>query len=166
MAEAVRAWVPIVISICAISMTIFQAMATRRHMRLSVQPRVDWRIEEDAGAGTVILSLANVGFGPAVVSDLAFVIDGEAVRATGPEACAEVDGRIGRGDAERWDTACFSNIGEYVLRPGDTVVIYGNRPAPAHADEDHAASRVDFRRFGATARYCSFYEECWSLEAS
>jgi hypothetical protein len=162
-AEAIRLWIPIVVSLCAISLTIFQAMHTRRHARLSVQPRIDWRIEEDAGLGTVTLSLVNVGFGPAIVTDLAFVIDGERIPATGLEACEEVSRRIGR-DGEAWDMACFSNEKEYVLRAGDSVVIYGNRPAPAHAAEDHSAELVDYRRFGAEARYCSFYEDCWRLD--
>jgi hypothetical protein len=35
-AEAVRLWVPIVVSLCAIGLTVFQARATMRHMRLSV----------------------------------------------------------------------------------------------------------------------------------
>jgi hypothetical protein len=161
-AEAFRLWIPIVVSLCAISLTIFQAMSTRRHARLSVQPRVDWRIEMDAASGLITLSLANAGFGPAVVSGVAFVIDGEPIPATGLDACREVSRRIGR-DGDAWDIGCFSNEDEYVLRPGDSVVIYGNRPAPAHAAADHAADIVDYHRFGASGRYCSFYEDCWEI---
>ena len=65
-AEAFRLWFPLVISLCAISLTVFQAMSTRRHARLSVQPRIEWRISEDAVPGILELSLANVGFGPLV----------------------------------------------------------------------------------------------------
>jgi hypothetical protein len=162
-AETFRAWVPIVVSLCAISLTVFQAAATRRHARLSVQPRVDLRIELNDSAGTVLLSMVNVGFGPAIVTNVAFVVDGERVPATGPDACAEIDRRLGRG-GEAWDNACFTSD-EHVLRPGDSVVIYGSRPAPAHAAEDHAAAAVDFRRLAASARYCSFFEDCWEVRA-
>jgi hypothetical protein len=161
-AEGFRLWFPIVISACAISLTIFQAIATRRHTRLSVQPRVDWRIEEDAASGTIALTLVNMGFGPAVISDLAFVIDDKPIPANGPDACNEVSRMIGR-DGEVWDTACFSNENEYVLRPGDSVMIYGNRPAPAHPAGDHSADLVDYRRFAASGTYCSFYEDCWQI---
>ena len=99
--EAARAWIPIVISVCAISFTIYQGMLSRRHTKLSVQPRVDWRIEEDAVGGTLALSLVNVGF--------------------------------------------------------------GSRPTRAHAAEDQTEAVVDYRRLGASARYCSFYEDCWDL---
>lgn len=164
-AEAVRIWLPVVISVCAISLTVFQAISTRRHTRLSVQPRVDWRIEQDALTGTVVLSLVNVGFGPALINDLAFVIDGEPIPATGPEACAEIDRRVERAEDARWDMACFTHQGDYVLRPGESAIIYASRPAPAHAGLDHSAALIDYRRFGATGRYCSFYEDCWTIGA-
>ena len=50
-AEAFRLWVPILVSLCAICLTVFQAMSTRRHTRLSVQPRLDWRIIETRPGG-------------------------------------------------------------------------------------------------------------------
>lgn len=161
--EAVRAWIPIVISVCAISFTIYQGMLSRRHTKLSVQPRVDWRIEEDLASGTLALSLVNVGFGPAIVRDIAVVVDGEPVATDSLEACQEIARRIGRGDPARWDLSCFAEPDEHVLRPGDAVVIFGSRPTQAHAAEDQTASVVDYRRLGARARYCSFYEDCWDL---
>jgi hypothetical protein len=164
-AEAFRLWIPVVISLCAISLTIFQAMSTRRHARLSVQPRIDWRIEMDAATGQITLSLVNVGFGPGVVSGVAVVVDGEPIPATGTDACLEVSRRIGR-DGDAWDTACFANESEYVLRAGDSILVYGSRPAPAHAGADHTAELVDYHRFGVTGRYCSFYEDCWEISAT
>jgi hypothetical protein len=163
LAEAFRAWIPIVISVCAISLTIFQAMSTRRHTRLSVQPRVDWRIEEEAASGTIALSLVNVGFGPAIISELAYVIDGERIPAVDLDACVEVSRRIGRDDPARWDTSCIASDSEYVLRAGDSVVLFGSRPTPPHAAADHSAALVDYRRFAASGRYCSFYEDCWDI---
>ena len=161
--EAARAWIPIVISVCAISFTIYQGMLSRRHTKLSVQPRVDWRIEEDAVSGTLALSLVNVGFGPAIVRDIAVLVDGEPIATESLEACQEIAGRIGRGDPARWNLSCFAEPDEHVLRPGDTVVIFGSRPSRAHAAEDQTGAVVDYRRLGASARYCSFYEDCWAL---
>jgi hypothetical protein len=163
-AEAMRLWIPIVVSLCAISLTIFQAMSTRRHARLSVQPRIEWRISEDARLGTLELSLTNVGFGPGAIRDAAFVVDGEALPAVSLEACREVSKRIGRDDEETWDTYCFASDRDYVLRPGETVALFSSRPTAAHAGEDHSAAVVDYRRLAASATYCSFYEECWKLE--
>ena len=162
-AEATRLWVPVVISLCAISLTVFQAMTTRRHARLSVQPRIEWHIAEDAVSGTIKLSLSNVGFGPGVLRDLAFVVDGDPIPADGLDACKELSRRIGRSDETAWDTDCFASNRDFVLRPGDSVAIYSSRPVAALAGKDHTAQLVDYRRFAASATYCSFYEDCWKL---
>ena len=45
------------------------------------------------------------------------------------------------------------------------ATIYASAPVAALADTDHAADLVDYRRFGASATYCSFYEDCWQLPA-
>jgi hypothetical protein len=161
--EAVRAWIPIFVSLCAISFTIYQGILSRQHAKLSVQPRVDWRIEEDAVSGTLALSLVNVGFGPAIIRDIAVAVDGEPVPTDSLEACEEIARRIGRADPALWDLACFVQPEEHVLRPSETVVIFASRPTSAHAAEDHATDVVDYRRLGASARYCSFYEDCWEL---
>jgi hypothetical protein len=160
-AEAFRAWVPIVVSVCAISLTVFQAAATRRHARLSVQPRLDWHVEQDSGAGTIILRLVNVGFGPAVIDRVALSFDGEDL---GPpeKACPELDRRLGReGDA--WDTGCAAISGDLVLPAGDSVILYASRPAAQAAG--HRAEPIDAAKLTVDARYCSFYEECWQLRA-
>ena len=140
-------------------------MNTRRHARLSVQPRIEWRILEDAVPGTLDLALTNVGFGPGVLRNVAFVLDGAAIPAVDLDACKEVARRIGREDDD-WDTHCFASDGDYVLRPGDTVSIFSSRPVEALAARDHSAELVDYRRFAASATYCSFYEDCWKLEAN
>ena len=76
--EAMRAWIPIVISICAISFTIYQGILSRRHTKLSVQPRVDWRIEEDA-LGFAGAKMTRRIIGLAKVVDLETIAD-EAVK--------------------------------------------------------------------------------------
>ena len=164
LAEAVRAWLPIVVSVCAISLTIFQAYSTRRHARLSVQPRLDWTVNLGPDGG-IAYRLVNVGFGPAILQELQLALDGEVVGSDGPATCAEVDRRLGReGDA--WDTACFDMEGEYVIRAGDRVVVYESRraaaaPAPA---EGAPLGPEDYLRLKPDGRYCSFYDECWALD--
>lgn len=162
-AEAVRAWLPIVVSLCAISLTVFQAYSTRRHTRLSVQPRLDWTVNLGPDGG-IAYRLANVGFGPAILRELQLELDGEVVGSDGPATCAEVDRRLGReGDA--WDTACFDMEGEFVLRAGDSVVVYESRRAATAPAPSGAAplGPDDYLRLMPAGRYCSFYEECWAL---
>ena len=152
-AEAFRLWVPIIVSLSAISLTVFQAMHTRRHARLSVQPRLDWSVAVGR-TGDLTYSLVNDGFGPAVLKRLDLEIDGATVGPDGPATCAEIDRRLGReGDA--WDTRCFDMEGEFVLRAGDTVVIYASERAAGAPGLDAPPAPEDYLRLsprGATAR--------------
>jgi hypothetical protein len=161
-AEAFRTWMPIVVSISAISLTIFQAMATRRHMRLSVQPRLDWTVQVQRG-GAVTYSLTNDGFGPAVLTELALAVDGEIVGPDGPATCEEVDRRLGR-ESDAWDTSCFDMEGEFVIRASDAVVIYASHPAEGAPGLASPVGPEAYLRLTPRGRYCSFYDECWSLE--
>ena len=54
----------VVISLCAISLTVYQAMATRRHQRLGVQPRLEVNVAASRDGG-LVSKLVNNGFGPA-----------------------------------------------------------------------------------------------------
>jgi hypothetical protein len=163
-AEALRTWLPLVISVCAISLTIYQAYNTRRHTRLSVQPRLDWTVQLGPDGG-IAYSLVNDGFGPAILRELNVKLDGEVVGPDGPATCAEIDRRLGReGDA--WDTACFDMEGEYVIRAGNGVVVYESQraagaPAPAGTPP---LGPEDYLRLMPEGGYCSFYEDCWELK--
>jgi len=161
-AEGVRTWLPLVISVCAISLTIYQAYNTRRHTRLSVQPRLDWSVEID-GDGQVTYGLVNNGFGPALLTELTLLVDGAPVGPDGPATCAEIDRLLGReGDA--WDTNCFDMEGEFVLRPADRVTVYASRKTEGAPGLDRPLAPEEYLRVTAEGRYCSFYEECWPLK--
>lgn len=163
-AEAFRTWVPIVISLCAISLTIFQAYSTRRHTRLSVQPRLGWSIDVTPGGG-VTYSLVNDGFGPAILQSLTLQVDGKVVGPDGPATCAEVDRQLGReGDA--WDTGCFDMAGDFVIRAGGSVVVYSSLPAAGQPvlDQSRAPVPEEYLRLTPAGRYCSFYDDCWEIE--
>lgn len=158
-AEHLRTWLPLLISVCAISLTIFQAAASRRHTRLSVQPRVDWRLLQEGSTGEVSISLVNSGFGPAIITHSAILHDGVELGRSGFAACdklAEVLDRTGPD----WDTSCFVLGDDYVLRPGETVRLFGSKPAPGRPAPPVA---IPFEALSVNADYCSFYEDCWSM---
>ena len=163
LAELLRLWLPILLSICAITLTVVQSMATRRHARLSVQPRLEWRIDADDRAGMLTVSLANVGLGPAILKTVSILIDGQPRPLTDLQTCEEISRQVGR-PADTFDTYCLVQSSERVVRAGDTLELYRSQPAPEHAG-DHASPGVDYRRFGVAGTYCSFYEDCWKIEA-
>ncbi len=162
-AEAFRLWAPIVVSLCAIGLTLFQAAQTRRHARLSVQPRLEWRVETDS-AGTLGYSLVNNGFGPAVLTDLTLAVDGTPVGPDGLETCGRIAALLGRSDPARWETHCFDKEGDLVIRAGDRITIFASRAVPGSPATEPPPAREDYLRVTASGRYCSFYDECWPLE--
>lgn len=162
-AELARLWLPIVLSLCAISLTIFQAATARRHARLSVQPRIEWRIAENTRTGIFEISIVNVGLGPAILRSVAVGIDGKPMVLNGLDACAAISRALAR-PADAYDTGCFVQSTDRVVRAGDELSLYRSEPAPAAA-VDAGAPVADYRRFAVTGLYCSFYEECWRIEA-
>jgi hypothetical protein len=158
--DAFRAWVPIVVSLCAISLTVYQANAMRRHNRLAVQPHIDVHLLMDRdGAGEVEIEIADVGIGPAVITEVALAQGGLHFDRSDFAACQALDDRLGR-TGDDWDTECFLMDGDYVLRPGDQATLYASRraegrpQAPVAPPQDYDSLEVD-------VRYCSFYDECW-----
>ena len=70
----------VVISICALLLTVYQAWATRKHNRLSVQPRLatQLQIEHDVTEERVIrviATLSNSGLGPAIIKSFEILVN-------------------------------------------------------------------------------------------
>lgn len=162
LAELVRLWLPVVVSVCAISLTVFQSMTTRRHARLSVQPRIEWGIETDTRTGVFEISLVNVGLGPAIVRSLAIAIDGTPKPLTGLDVCAAISQTLARAP-EDFDTSCAVLSHERVVSAGDRLVLYRSAPVPDHPVDTATGAVTDYRRFVVSGTYCSFYEECWQI---
>lgn len=158
-AEAVRLWLPVVVSVCAISLTVFQAMTARRHTRLSVQPRLEWRVEADTRTGVFEVTLVNVGLGPAILKSAAIAVDGTERPFSGLETCAVVSEALGR-TPEAFDTHCFVQSGDRVIRDGESLSLYQSVPAPGTTPD---ATVEDYRRLSVSGTYCSFYEDCWQI---
>ncbi|HVL19909.1 MAG TPA: hypothetical protein VM422_02805 [Amaricoccus sp.] len=163
-AELVRLWLPVLVSVCAISLTVFQAASTRRHARLSVQPRLEWRLVEESRSGVFEISLANVGLGPAIVRSVAIGVDGIPKRLTDLAGCEAIAAALARS-REEFDTRCFVQQNDRVVRAGTELPLFRSEPADGHAPADEV-ELPDYRRFSVTGTYCSFYEDCWEIESS
>lgn len=161
LAEFVRLWLPVVISVCAISLTIFQAVTTRRHARLSVQPHLEWRLTEETGSGLFEISMANVGLGPATVRSIAVRLDGTPRSLASLEACDALAAALGR-TGEDFDTRCFIQQADRVIPAGTELPLFRSEPAPGHAPP--GGPLPDYRRVSVIGTYCSFYEDCWQIE--
>lgn len=149
----------------ALWVAISQNEAAREHIRLSVRPQLDWRIEEDRN-GRLTVSLINVGLGPAAVRNVRLVHDGRDLGLASEDACNHLSIAIGRADIEAWEQTCFT-VGdtaeaEVYLDEDDRLVLYETEPRPS----------VEWRPAGATehiaitAVYCLLYQQCFTLETA
>jgi hypothetical protein len=74
-----------IIALCALGLTLYQAWLTRRHNRLSVMPHLDWnRAITRTNEGVVVrFLLKNSGVGPAIIRSRVFLFNGSAVATHG-----------------------------------------------------------------------------------
>lgn len=70
-----------VIGLCALGLTIYQAVLARRHNRLSVRPHLTrfTNLTTQPGRGMLSVDLINKGIGPAFISAFAVYLDGNPI---------------------------------------------------------------------------------------
>lgn len=76
---AFATWVGLIISICAIILTLQQTLQTRHHNKLSVRPKLTTSTETTYPAINQIervVTLSNNGLGPAIIKSFELLIDG------------------------------------------------------------------------------------------
>ena len=84
----------LIIALCAMIVTIWQGVLTRKHNRLSVMPHIDF--ERDGAPGNLIhINLLNHGAGPAFLERVHFGVGGEKWNIKSPEdfklVCEKLD---------------------------------------------------------------------------
>lgn len=80
----------LIVSMCALGLTINQARATRIHNRLTVQPRLSTftyvdRDPNDKAITIITALLMNNGLGPAIIKSFEILLDGKATPVSEPE---------------------------------------------------------------------------------
>ena len=77
--ELIRGNVAIIIALCALGLSIWQAQATIRHNHISVEPRPIVYFSSDAKKGKFGLYLSNNGMGPAYFDGFRLLVNGKHV---------------------------------------------------------------------------------------
>lgn len=80
----------LIVSICALGLTIQQIKATHKHNRLSVKPLLATTLVKDnfstnQDEWVVTASIRNCGLGPAIIKDFKVLLDGYSIRASTPD---------------------------------------------------------------------------------
>src|SRR5664279_1539157 len=64
----------IIVAICSLGMTIYEARAAREHDRISVWPRIYQTVSDSANR--YVRTVTNVGLGPAIIRSFEVQVDG------------------------------------------------------------------------------------------
>src|SRR3990172_12584537 len=74
-----------IIALCALALSIWQGMQTRRHNRLSFRPHLTTWTNRDAEKGFYRIELINNGIGPALIEEFLVKVDGKVISGLGTE---------------------------------------------------------------------------------
>ena len=146
----------VVIGVCALGVSLYETNLMREEQRAAVIPLVELSRsfflengEDDSKGMRLILSLENVGIGPARIQDFRVTVDGE------PQPT--------------WRAAMNALLGEDVIAPYVQSTINGRTiPVDRRVDmfdlRDSSVARrmlADFERLDLSACYCSVFDDCW-----
>lgn len=145
-------WLPVVVSTCAISLTLYGGCQDRHFRRLSVRPElgIEFRTGRDWNGWT----LGNSGLGPARVRWFSVTLDGQPKK-----DWTEVKSSL---PLPRGEFTFADPYPETIIRQGEQVNLFGfPGDYPARAQLKTLAPRLDM-----SICYCSLYEECFRASSS
>lgn len=145
-----------VIALCALALSIWQGIQTRRHNRLSFMPHLTTWSNRDAEKGFYRIELINNGIGPALIEEFLVKVDGKVISGQGTEP-------IEKGLKIIFPNLDYTSLHGYVAKnysmaAKEKVTIVAiqflKQPFPSPEFVEHAYNRVSLE-----IAYKSFYEE-------
>lgn len=169
LADIAREYAALLVSICALFLTINQSLATRKHNRLTVRPHltsfVDQRADtERKGITTIKATLSNNGLGPAIVKEFELLLDGAPIEHSEPGDLFPTVEKIlpVRLLADECHFAVLRQ--NYVMAKDAALPVATISYAPTIHD-DPTAIRVAMRRFHIRVSYESAYGESFAYDS-
>ena len=147
-----------IIALCALGLTIYQAIVARRHNVLSVQPYITEfnHRETSPGRGLLAFRLMNHGVGPAFITGFKILLDGKPVK--------DVDEALAEVLEDKKYNHSITRLGEgYAMPAGEAkdVLILEMRLGPDDS-LDEIEKRLD--RFDVVVDYQSAYKKRATLD--
>lgn len=154
--QTILSVVGVVIAVLALYAALTESAAVRQQTAAAVWPFVQLMVENyDTGdSAGFSLAFTNAGVGPARMQDVRVSIDGNVTR-NWSEVVASVDGDTGAAVNRNF-------ISDRVLRPEETVVIFGTEDADLARK---LIGTVSTPRAALTFCYCSIFDECWLADS-
>ncbi|MEM1270744.1 MAG: hypothetical protein AAGI08_11940, partial [Bacteroidota bacterium] len=158
-AEMVVALSALVLSLCGISVAIYEASLIRQAQRASVWPNIE--VGASLRSESVSLWVNNSGVGPARIQSAALMYEGETLRNW--EDLIRTLGlpALGEGMGQSFYQSMISGR---VLPPGDPETIFsidGSQTPELAQTMNQLREAVLDGRADVQVCYCSVYEECW-----
>lgn len=151
----------VLIGICALAVSLYEASLMRQEQRAAVIPLLElarsYVLDQDetsAGRSRLMLHAENVGIGPARVVDFKVTVDG-VPKSTWSAAMREL---ISRDAAVAYGQ---STINGRTIPPDRLVTMFD-----LNDTELAAALIAEFGRLDFEACYCSVFDECWTTKYS
>lgn len=146
----------VVIALCALSLSIWQGMATRKHNRLSFRPHLTTWANSNAEKGFYSVELINNGIGPAVIEDFSIKVDGKQVSGEGAEL-VEKALKIALPNLQYHSQQSYLAKG-YSMAPKERCTVlavqFMGKPLPSREVIEHALNKGELE-----ICYKSFYDE-------
>ncbi len=154
--QTILSVVGVVIAVLALYAALTESAAVRQQTAAAVWPFVQLMVENHDTGDTAGFSFAftNAGVGPAKMQDVRISVDGEVTR-NWAEIVASVDGNLAAPVNRNF-------ISDRVLRPDETVVVFGTTDAELARKMIGAISKP---RSVLTFCYCSIFDECWLADS-
>ncbi len=147
-----------IIALCALGLTIYQAIVGRRHNVLSVQPYITEfnHREISPGRGLLAFRLMNHGIGPAFITGFQILLDGKPVK--------DVDDALAEVLKDKKYNHSITRLGEgYAMPAGETKdVLILEMPLGPDESLDEIEDRLD--RFDVVVDYRSAYKKSATLD--
>jgi hypothetical protein len=139
------------VALCALAVSVYQAMISRQQQRMSVWPYV---MQYNSGRdGGYFREVQNAGVGPALIGWSEVIVDGRPRRTWG-----DVLRALTRTNDSTFQLVYSALPPGSVLLPGTTQDLIELAPGP-FAQAIHAS--IDSGRLVTRVCFCSLYEECW-----
>ena len=149
-----------VIALCALALSIWQGMQTRKHNRLSVMPHLTTKTDRDVEKGFYSIKVINNGIGPALIEEFLVKVDGKVISGQGPELIEKVLQMLFPGFPYKSKQGYVSKDHSMAVKDIVTIVnIQFYERFPPLEFMDRASNRVSF-----DILYKSFYGKQFHLQ--
>lgn len=169
LADLAREYAALLISICALFLTISQAMATHKHNRLTVRPHLATFTENKAdperkGIRIIKVQLSNSGLGPAIIKTFEPLLDGVPVKADDSDDLFPVVKQT--IPASMIDDECCISVlrPEHVMAKDEVVTLARLAIVPTIHDDPEALKKA-LDRFQIRVSYESAYGESFVYDS-